>query len=271
MVDQQRVCRVCGSTDFWPGGRCRPCRAAYVRERMRDPDVRERAQAAGRRFWAKPDTKAKRAAYLSDPAIKKRHRSYVAKHRAKPETKAKWNDPEAKTARNAKARAYWNQPENKARRAAWFKEYSAKPEIKARKTSYEREQRKTDAYRAWFKAYMAKRYRSSTKLRVHRAMTGSVYKSLRHEKGGRAWESLVGYTREDLMRHLERQFVRGMTWENHGLGDGKWHIDHIVPVVAFSFETAEDPEFQACWGLVNLRPLWSGDNIRKGGHRTHLL
>jgi hypothetical protein len=95
--------------------------------------------------------------------------------------------------------------------------------------------------------------------------------SLGSKKGGRSWQSLVGYTLERLRRHLERQFVRGMTWENRGHGPGKWHIDHILPVSSFKFETPDDADFKACWALSNLRPLWSTDNIRKSANRTHLL
>lgn len=37
-------------------------------------------------------------------------------------------------------------------------------------------------------------------------------------KGGRNWENLVGYTVDQLVAHIERQFQRGMTWENRGRG-----------------------------------------------------
>jgi hypothetical protein len=86
-------------------------------------------------------------------------------------------------------------------------------------------------------------------------------------KAGRPWESLVGYTAETLMRHLERQFLKGMTWENRG----EWEIDHITPLALFNFTTAEDPEFKAAWALSNLRPLWKADNYEKRAKRLYLL
>ena len=77
----------------------------------------------------------------------------------------------------------------------------------------------------------------------------------------------LGYTMEDLARHLERQFLPGMSWENRR----EWHIDHIVPLSSFSYSSPADPEFKAAWALTNLRPLWARANASKGAKRTLLL
>ena len=98
-------------------------------------------------------------------------------------------------------------------------------------------------------------------------MSSGVNGSLRDSKGGKSWQDFVPYTLEELMAHLERQFLPGMTWGNRG----EWHIDHIVPQSAFSFTSAEDEDFRACWALCNLRPLWAKDNILKSAKRTHLI
>lgn len=84
-------------------------------------------------------------------------------------------------------------------------------------------------------------------------------------KGQRHWETLVGYTTEKLMKHLERQFTKGMTWENYG---PHWHIDHIIPVSAFNFSTPEDYDFKRCWALKNLQPLLKAENLRKNDKLT---
>lgn len=103
--------------------------------------------------------------------------------------------------------------------------------------------------------------------RVSAAISSNIRQSLRTGKSGRSWERLVGYSRDDLVKHLERQFVAGMDWQ----GYGQWHVDHIVPLASFTFETAQDDGFRAAWALSNLRPLWSTANLRKGPRRTHLL
>lgn len=94
-----------------------------------------------------------------------------------------------------------------------------------------------------------------------------IYRSLKDGKAGRPWESLVGYSTDELRLHLERQFLPGMTWENMG----KWHVDHILPRRQFAFSAPDEPDFRACWALSNLRPLWKQDNWQKGGKRILLL
>lgn len=71
---------------------------------------------------------------------------------------------------------------------------------------------------------------------------------------------LLGYTLEELMVHLEKQFTEGMAWDNYG----EWHVDHKIPMASFNFETVEDREFKLCWCLDNLQPLWGPDNLSKG-------
>jgi hypothetical protein len=78
-------------------------------------------------------------------------------------------------------------------------------------------------------------------------------------KANRSWNELVGYSTDELMNHIEKQFKTGMTWENHG----EWHIDHIKPKCLFKYSSAEDKEFKECWALNNLQPLWAAENLHK--------
>lgn len=80
-------------------------------------------------------------------------------------------------------------------------------------------------------------------------------------------EAFLGYTVSELRKHIERQFVRGMTWER--FCGGEIHIDHIVPLSSFDLSSADG--LRAAWALSNLRPLWARDNIAKAARRTHLL
>lgn len=116
-----------------------------------------------------------------------------------------------------------------------------------------------------------RRRRENPVERLYDIFSGAVRFSLRSNKNGCAWEGLVGYTCEQLKAHLERQFVKGMSWETWGRGPGKWHIDHILPRKLFNFQSADDPEFKACWALSNLRPMWGAENIRKHARREHLI
>jgi hypothetical protein len=68
----------------------------------------------------------------------------------------------------------------------------------------------------------------------------------------------LGCTRWQARKHVERQFLPGMSWDNHGTA---WEIDHIVPASRFDMR---DPlqRLQMCH-YTNLQPLWRRDNRRK--------
>jgi hypothetical protein len=142
---------------------------------------------------------------------------------------------------------------NANRRRAYMREYARKrrldPNIKPRKY-----------IRPWKKRVTPHR-------KLHHRISTLVRSGLKNAKMGRTWRLLLAFSLEELYEHLERQFKPGMTWQNMG----KWHIDHIVPRAAFSFTSADDPDFKACWALTNLRPLWSLENNSKRAERTHLL
>lgn len=73
----------------------------------------------------------------------------------------------------------------------------------------------------------------------------------------------LGYTAEDFVAHIERQFTKGMSWRN--MQD--WQIDHIVPVA--EAKTVED--VVALNQLSNLRPMWAKENNAKKARRVSLL
>jgi 5-methylcytosine-specific restriction endonuclease McrA len=114
-----------------------------------------------------------------------------------------------------------------------------------------------------------KEARRVPQVRISLSVSRRIWEVLRGVEGkqSRRWESLVGYTKEELMAHLERQFLRGMSWDNYG----EWHVDHIVPLSSFNFASAADPEFKRAWALSNLRPLWASENIRKNAKRVFLI
>lgn len=109
--------------------------------------------------------------------------------------------------------------------------------------------------------------RTTPKGLLNSRMASAVRRAMNGLKAGRSWTRLVGYTAEELREHIERQFLKGMSWEEAD----KFHIDHIVPLATFNFDSAEHPEFRAAWALTNLRPLWATANISKGARRTHLI
>jgi hypothetical protein len=70
---------------------------------------------------------------------------------------------------------------------------------------------------------------------------------------------ILGYKKEQLKSHLEKQFTKDMTWKAFRNGD--IHIDHIKPQSLFNLKDIND--IKECWSLNNLQPLWAKDNIIK--------
>jgi hypothetical protein len=89
----------------------------------------------------------------------------------------------------------------------------------------------------------------------------AIYQVLKEnnvQKNGHYFE-VLNYSPEELITHLEIQFVEGMSWDNYG----KWHVDHILPITSFNINEIGDEEFMKCWSLSNLQPLWGDENVRK--------
>jgi len=110
--------------------------------------------------------------------------------------------------------------------------------------------------------YFKKRRKIDHRFSLDQNFSSNVCHSLKGLKSGRSWESLVGYTIEDLVEHLESQFWKdeNINWDNYG---SYWHVDHIRPKTSFNYKIAEDPEFKECWKLSNLQPLEAIANMKK--------
>lgn len=105
--------------------------------------------------------------------------------------------------------------------------------------------------------------RATPQKRLRTAFGASICHSLQsRNKGGRGWQDILGYTKEDLVAHLEKQFKEGMSWDNYGFYG--WHVDHVIPQAMFTYETVDDEDFHKCWALNNLQPLWAEENHSKG-------
>ena len=134
---------------------------------------------------------------------------------------------------------------NEKRIKKYNKEYSKRAEVVRRENKRTQLKRDTDPI-----------------FRLNNSLSSGVRKSLKNNKiskSRRHWENLVGYTKNKLKEHLEKQFQSGMSWDNYG----QWHIDHKIPLNFFKYKSTDDVEFKYCWSLNNLQPLWGKDNISK--------
>jgi len=151
------------------------------------------------------------------------------------------------------------------------REHARKQHVKSYKKEYERLnfERLSELRKEWRKKNSHKRkiYNdkqvSTAKGKLEAAIRVCVRSEIRNgSKGGRKTFDLLGYSTTDLMNRLESLFQVGMSWENYGRGG--WHVDHIIPLSSFKYETPDDPDFKRAWALSNLQPLWQFDNLSKG-------
>lgn len=244
-LSEIKACCKCGiakpaTTEFFVkklaglSARCKPC-----------------LQKAKRDAWARKAegiNAARRAARNDETRRRDRQRYAAAPERKRANVRA-WREANPDKRREIDRRHYEKFRDKKVRQASEWGERN--PDRKRRNVrEFYRRKRATDPM-----------------YRLRAAVSSLIYGHLKSGKGGKRTEEVLGYTTADLRQHLERQFEHGMSWDNYG----EWHVDHILPVASFKFETADDPEFRACWALSNLRPLWAAENIRKSDKRLHLI
>lgn len=109
--------------------------------------------------------------------------------------------------------------------------------------------------------------RHFNKRRKRDAIGTIMREALKRAGRSNAVERSLGYTVAELRAHLERQFIKGMSWDV--FLSGAIHIDHIVPQAAF--DLSDDQEWRSCWSLANLRPCWAAENLAKSSERVFLL
>ena len=148
----------------------------------------------------------------------------------------------------------------------WRKENTERQNELSRQWRKEHIERQHELTRQWDRANVLRRnecrrirHQNNPAARISNIIAPSICHAIKNQKAGRKWETLVGYTVNELMAHLESKFKPGMSWDNQG---SYWHIDHIRP--QSWFDQLDPEQFKACWALENLQPLEAIENIRKG-------
>jgi hypothetical protein len=95
-------------------------------------------------------------------------------------------------------------------------------------------------------------FRLSTNLRNR---LNNFLKTKGYNKNSKTFE-IIGCSPQQLLEHLENQFVPGMSWSNRN----EWHIDHIIPLSS----AKDESEIYKLSHYTNLQPLWKVDNLKKG-------
>ena len=200
---------------------------------------------------------------LSPEARAEKARQRAARYRQRLKTE----NPEAWDKSQLKIRA-WHLA-NKERVTAHKRKNLLKPATKEKRKAY---QAKTqDLLKLYRKNYIKRnpekrkaslaRYNKTPKARVFSAIRSRLQSALKAKT-----QSTCAYLRctpDFFKKHMEAQFLSGMTWENFG----KWHMDHIMPLSAFDLFDQRQVQIACNW--ANIRPLWAKSNLRKSKKITH--
>lgn len=157
----------------------------------------------------------------------------------------------------------------KARNNKYYQEHKEEISVKSKiyysnnaeaKREYQKKHRETadkDAKNEYFRIYSKNRVKVDPIYKLKGNLRTRLYHYLKDSKLEKKYKfsEYIGCLPSELKVHLERQFVKGMSWDNHG----SWHIDHIIPL---SSAKTEKRLYKLCH-YSNLQPLWAADNYKK--------
>lgn len=110
----------------------------------------------------------------------------------------------------------------------------------------------------WRRKYQTSKYKKDPLYKLKRMLRSRLYMELLvRDCEKSSFYKHLGCTLQELKEHIEKLWLPGMSWDNHGLFG--WHIDHIVPLA--SATTVE--ELYRLFHYTNLQPLWAKDNLAK--------
>lgn len=189
--------------------------------------------------------------------------------------KAKSNYKKHREKRLLSVLEYYNKNKIKINEEKALRRMENIEEIRNREIQYEREYRKKYRYKIIDKQ---RKYRSKNKDKVNKyyrerykkpnvkiemLLRNRIRIAVTSQNIGKYYKSveILGCSVDECRKYLESKFLPGMTWDNHGFGEGRWHIDHIIPCA--SFDLAKPEEQLKCFHYTNLQPLWHNENLSK--------
>lgn len=184
------------------------------------------------------DNKEKRDAYNKEYKI-------TAKEKIKETTKKYTEKNKERIA--AKDREYYEK--NKAK----LREYSREYYLKNREAILEKKRSNQEKY----KVALRISYNTNPQVKISYLLRNRIKKALKGRDKSCSTRELLGCSFDEAKLYLEKQFKKGMTWENHG----EWHIDHVLPLSSFNLEDTVQQKL-ACH-YTNLQPLWAKENLQK--------
>jgi len=153
----------------------------------------------------------------------------------------------------------------------WRKDYENNPEkyrlirLKNREKAKEYRLKNKEKIAQYLKEYAPKYFKmklaSDINYRLRWLLRGRISAAFKKNVKDKAFKTmeLIGCTVIEAKQHIQNQFTKDMSWDNHGK---IWEIDHIIPVS--SFDLTKPEEQKKAFNYKNLQPLIKIENRRKG-------
>lgn len=177
-------------------------------------------------------------------------------------TRKNFQRSHCKSCNTLRSRAYRVQHPDKIKK--YENKKSRKDYLKSYKESYNKTyyESNKDAIIKQHITYEKHKYNTNLEFRILRNLRNRFRITTQQKAISRKTREYLGCTLEEFKKHLESQFLEGMSWENYGRKFNNWSIDHILP--CSSFDLTKEDEIKKCFHYTNCRPLWVIDNSSKG-------
>ena len=203
-------------------------------------DNKEKLKETTKKYYQKNKEQRKKT-------IKKYHKDNKEQIR---EYQKKWHqENKEKLKENAKKYYQENKEQIKETAKKWHQEN------KEQRKEYKKKWRQEN--KGQIREYLKNRRKTNPLFKLScnlRQRTSNAFRSKGYSKNTKT-QKMLGVDWEVCKAHIERQFTKGMNWDNYG----EWHVDHIIPLAS---ATTEKRLKELCH-YTNLQPLWASDNLSK--------
>jgi len=143
---------------------------------------------------------------------------------------------------------------NKKRREKYFNLTREEKQAKNKKETLRRGSRKE---------FRKRKYQTDSNFKLRMCLSSRLTDALKRKNNKKFSKTveMLGADIQFVKKYLESQFEEGMSWDNYGYGEDKFHIDHIIPCAAFDLSLEENQK--TCFHYLNLRPSWHINNLSK--------
>lgn len=134
------------------------------------------------------------------------------------------------------------------------------PEVRKARNEYQR----TPERREWYRNYLKKKRRTDPIFKLRQSIKDRLRydgKNVTKEKGLRA-EAIIGSPLNEAWEYLKMTIPQGMTELDYL--NGTLEVDHIIPVLCYTYLSVDDSEFKKCWHYRNMRLALRSENKDRG-------